>query len=101
MPGRNPSKRGEYYLGYFSRQTPSAWPFELHQAELANGMQFTVEVIGTWNMTITPAGGVFEVNKKDNYTYIDREGRSVPLPGKPYMSLRIRRVNKPVTGTKE
>jgi hypothetical protein len=94
-------KRGEYYLGYFGRQTPAAWAFELHQAELANGMQFTVEVIDTWNMTMTPAGGVFEVNKKDNYTYRDKEGRSVPLPGKPYMALRIRRVNKPVTGTKE
>jgi hypothetical protein len=87
-------KRGEYYLGYFGRQTPAVWPFELYQAELANGMQFTVDVIDTWNMTITPVGGVFEIMKKDNFTDLDKDGRSVPLPNKPYMAFRIRRVNK-------
>lgn len=85
-------KRGEYYLGYFGREVLTEWPFELYRAGLADGMKFTVEVIDTWNMTITPVDGVFEVKKRDNYTYADKDGRSVPLPGKPYTALRIRRV---------
>lgn len=85
-------QRGRYYLGYFGRQTPGEWPFELYKAELSDGMKFTAEVIDTWNMTITPVEGVFEIKKKDNYLYADKDGRSVPLPGKPYMALRIRRL---------
>jgi hypothetical protein len=85
-------KPGEYYLGYFGRQTPADWPFELHKKELSDGMKFTVEVIDTWNMTIAPVEGVFEVKKKDGYIFADKDDRSVPLPGRPYMALRIRRV---------
>lgn len=87
-------KRGEYYLGYFGRQILTEWPFELYRAGLADGMKFTVEVIDAWNMTIVPAEGVFEVVRRDNYTYADKAGRKVPLPGKPYTALRIRRVNR-------
>ncbi|HOK94969.1 MAG TPA: DUF5605 domain-containing protein [Anaerohalosphaeraceae bacterium] len=85
-------KRGEYYLGYFGRQRPTVWPFELHKAGLAEGMRFRVEVIDTWNMTITPVDGVFTVCKKDNYYFADTQARSVALPGRPYMAVRIRRV---------
>jgi len=84
-------KRGEYYLGYFGRETITAWPFELYKAGLADGMKFTVEAIDTWNMTITPVDGVFEIKKRDNYVFADKGGRSVPLPGRPYMAVRIRR----------
>jgi len=60
-------------------------------AGLSGGMKFKVDVIDTWNMTITPMGGVFEVKKRDDYVFSDKEGRSVPLPGRPCMALRIRR----------
>jgi hypothetical protein len=83
--------RGEYYLGYFGREVKTAWPFELYKADLADGMKFRVEVIDTWNMTITPVEGEFEIKKRDNYVCADKDGRSVPLPGKPYMAIRIRR----------
>ncbi len=85
-------KRGECYLGYFGRQSLSEWPFELHRAGLSEGMKFRVEVIDTWNMTITAVDGVFEVKKRDNYTFVDKAERTVPLPGRPYMAVRIRRV---------
>ncbi|MEJ5258658.1 MAG: DUF5060 domain-containing protein [Anaerohalosphaeraceae bacterium] len=85
-------KRGEYYLGYFGRQPLSEWPFELYRAGLSDGMKFRAEVIDTWNMTITPADGVFEIRKRDNYTFVDKEGRSITLPGRPYMAIRIRRI---------
>ena len=54
-------------------------------------MRFTVEVIDTWNMTISPLEGVFEIKKRDNYCFADKDGRSVPLPGRPYIAVRLRR----------
>ena len=55
-------------------------------------MKFTAEVLDTWNMTVTPVDGVFTLKKKDNYFYADKDGRSIALPGKPYMAIRIKRV---------
>jgi hypothetical protein len=86
-------KPGEYYLGYFGRQTLGQWPFELCKPGLSDGMKFTVEVIDTWNMTMTPVEEVFEIKKKDGYVFADKDGRTVPLPGKPYIAVRIRRVD--------
>jgi hypothetical protein len=83
---------GQYYLGYFGRQRLSTWPFALFKAGLADGMRFKAEVIDTWNMTITPVEEVFEVNKRDDYFYADKDGRSIVLPNRPYMALRIVRV---------
>ena len=55
-------------------------------------MRFKAEVIDTWNMTITPVDAVFVAKKRDNYTFADQDGRSIALPGRPYMALRIIRV---------
>lgn len=87
--------RGQYYLGYFGRDARTEWPFELFRAGLADGMTFSVEVIDTWAMTVTPVPGVFTTRRKDAYTFADTDGRRVPLPGRPYMALRIRRVASP------
>jgi hypothetical protein len=84
-------KPGQYYLGYLGREAPTSWPFALYKADLADGMKFAAEVIDTWNMTITLVDGVFEVKQRDNYVFADKDGRSVPLPGRPYMAIRIRR----------
>jgi hypothetical protein len=62
--------------------------------ELKKGMQFKVEVIDTWNMTITPVAGVFEIGDLTRYTAADRLKRVVALPGKPYIALRIQRVGQ-------
>jgi hypothetical protein len=89
---RTGGKAGEYYLVYLAEKAPSEWPFALHKTGLAAGMKFTVDVIDTWNMTITPLPGTFELKRKDDYDFIDKDGRNVPLPGRPYMAIRIRRV---------
>jgi hypothetical protein len=57
-------------------------------------MKFTAEILDTWNMTITPVDGVFTLKKKDNYYFADKDGRSIDLPGKPYIALRIKRVKE-------
>ena len=84
---------GQFYLGYLGKQAPTAWKFALHKTGLQEGMSFRVEVIDTWNMTVTAVPGVFVVKKDDNNAFADKDGRSVPLPGLPYIALRIRRVN--------
>ncbi len=85
---------GKYYLVYLGRQTPKSWEFILPSQKdaLADGMKFSAEVLDTWNMTVTPVEGVFTVKKKDAYFFADQDGRSIPLPGNPYMAIRIRRV---------
>lgn len=88
-------KAGEYYLVYFGEQAPTAWPFVLYKSALGDGLKFKVDVIDTWNMTITPVEGPFEIKKRDNYVFADKDGRSVPLPGKPYQAIRIRRIGPP------
>ena len=82
-------QHGQYYLGYFGSEAPSSWPVVLHNKGLADGMAFRAEVIDTWNMTVTPVPGVFEVRKRDAYSFADKDGRSIALPGRPYMALRL------------
>jgi hypothetical protein len=87
-------KAGEYYLIYFGRETPKSWPFLLYKDSLKDGLSFQVEIIDTWNMTITPVDGVFTTKKRDAYCFEDTEKKSVSLPGRPYTALRIRLVKK-------
>jgi hypothetical protein len=89
---RTGGKAGEYYLVYLGEAAPTEWPLALHRTNLTEGVKFTIEVIDTWAMTITPVEGVFETKKRDDYTFTDKDGRVVPLPGRPYQAIRIRRV---------
>src|SRR6185437_4270186 len=90
---------GKYYLVYLGKQTPKSWKFEIPKPPLgrlqsADGMKFTVDVLDTWNMTITPVDGVFTLKKLEGgYFYGDKDGRSIALPGRPYMAIRIKRLN--------
>lgn len=85
-------KPGAYYLGYFGRETPRSWPFALAKPGLAEDMRFRAEIIDTWNMTVTPVEGSFEIRKQGMYSFVDKDARSIALPGRPYMALRIVRV---------
>ncbi len=88
----------DYYLIYLGKQSPSNWEFKLPKPPQgkgrppADGMRFTVQILDTWNMTVTSVPGEFVLKKLDNYFYADKNGRSVPLPGKPYQAIRLRRL---------
>jgi len=90
----------DYFLVYLGKQTPTNWDFVLpkpplnKEHPLTDGLKFRVEVLDTWNMTVTPLDGVFVLKKKDNYSYVATGGRSVPLPGRPYQAIRIQRVKE-------
>jgi hypothetical protein len=90
-------KPGEYYLIYFGDRTPSEWQFQLIRDKVAAGMTFRVDVIDTWNMTITPGDQVFKAVKYNGYFFRDEANGVVKLPGKPYMALRITRLSAPAT----
>ena len=93
-------KPPEYYLVYLGKEKPTSWEFKLPKPPQgkgqppADGMKFTAEVLDTWNMTITPVNGMFTLKKKDGYYHADKDGRSITLPGNPYMAIRIKRVKE-------
>jgi hypothetical protein len=55
-------------------------------------MRFKVEVLDTWNMTITPIDGVFKIVADGTYRYHAHELKKIRLPGNPHMAIRIRRL---------
>jgi hypothetical protein len=63
----------DYYICYFGLHRPVAREFDL-----PFGAAYEVDVIDTWDMTIEPLGAM-----KGHIT--------VPLPGKEYMAVRIRK----------
>ena len=70
-------KNNDYFLCYFGVHQPKAATLPLPPSS-----QYKVEVIDTWNMTITPVDGTFSGKKP------------IPLPGKPYLALRIQKIDK-------
>jgi hypothetical protein len=90
-------KAGEYYLLYFGEAQPAEWLFSLppdppNKKALAEGQNYRVDVLDTWNMTITPVDGVFTLGKQQGYEFHDRQERKITLPAQPYLALRIERV---------
>jgi hypothetical protein len=66
----------EYILAYFGDSRPS---FKI--LPIPEGKSYKVELIDTWEMTITPLDGTYTNESKIN------------LPGKPYMALRMTKSN--------
>ncbi|MCD6290672.1 MAG: DUF5605 domain-containing protein, partial [Anaerolineae bacterium] len=63
---------GEYYLYYFGVHQPAEWRFRL-----PSDRRYRVDVIDTWEMTVTPIEGAFSGEFR------------VGLPGKPFVAVRI------------
>jgi hypothetical protein len=83
---------GLYYLTYFGREKPTEWTFKLYKNGVVEGQRYQVEVVDTWDMTVTPVEGEFVTKQLDNYHFVDATGRTVKLPGKPGMAVRVRRI---------
>ncbi|MFC5467315.1 DUF5605 domain-containing protein [Cohnella suwonensis] len=65
---------GSYYLQYFGIKRPSFRKLDY----LPEGIAFEVDIIDTWEMTITRAEGRYS------------KGDALMLPAKPYIALRYR-----------
>jgi hypothetical protein len=84
-------KPNAYYLRYFGSETPRDWRVTLPgRGEQALG-NYRVDIIDTWNMTITPVEGLFRMARLDDYDVHDPARPTVALPGRPYMAVRMRR----------
>jgi hypothetical protein len=88
---------GKYYLVYLGNAQLASWEFKLPKppqgkSVLEDGMKFTAEVLDTWNMTVSAVPGLFTLKKKTDYFYGDRDDRKIELPGRPYIAIRIKRV---------
>jgi hypothetical protein len=68
-------KEGEYYLMYFGFRQP-----KFRRLQLPADLDFQIDVIDTWEMTVDPIDGVFSGKAE------------IGLPGKPYIALRVTRV---------
>lgn len=68
-------KKNNCQLIYFGVHQPSRWPFDL-----GKDRRYKVDIINTWQMTITPIEKIF--NGKFE----------IELPGRPYMAVRVRAV---------
>jgi Domain of unknown function (DUF5605)/Domain of unknown function (DUF5060)/Protein of unknown function (DUF4038) len=64
-------KDNEYYLYYFGNTQQKSI-----KLDFSKDVKFKVEIIDTWDMTITPVDGFFSGHCE------------VPMPGKPWMALR-------------
>ncbi|WP_028552610.1 DUF5605 domain-containing protein [Paenibacillus sp. UNC451MF] len=64
---------GEYYLQYFGIHRPA-----YRELPLPEEQKFTIEMIDTWNMTVTKLDG--------EYSGLCR----IEMPGKPYIAIRAR-----------
>jgi hypothetical protein len=91
-------RAGQYYLVYFGTEQPTSWQFALprdppNKLALAAGMKFHVDILDTWNMTITPVDRVFTAGAPAGSVYPAVGDSLISLPGKPDIALRIRHVN--------
>ena len=81
-----------YYLTYFGHEKPTEWTFKLYKNGVNDGQRYGVDIIDTWDMSITPVAGEFVAKKLDNYFFGDASDRKVQLPGKPRIAIRVRRL---------
>lgn len=83
------------YLIYFGKEINEYWYFNLPAknngpyAKPVPGKQYKVELIDTWDMTVTPVQETFETGKESDYRLFDRDMKKIRMPLKPYLALRI------------
>jgi hypothetical protein len=83
---------GQYYLRYFGEAAPTSWAVKLPKDGLKGGERFAVDVLDTWNCTVTEIPGEFSMSPVGAYDFHDPERPTIPLPGRPWMAVRVRRL---------
>jgi hypothetical protein len=79
-----------YYLVYLGEEMQPEWEFSLpKKGGPAANKKFRVEVIDTWDMTVTKLPDTFEIAEPAEYRIYDKNRKKIRLPMKPYLALRI------------
>ena len=83
-------------MQYLGRSAPATWDFRLPIGLPGErpkpGDTFEVDVIDTWNMTITPVGRRFTLDDVQRNDAYDRASAPIELPAGEALALRITRV---------
>ncbi|MDE6485205.1 MAG: DUF4038 domain-containing protein [Duncaniella sp.] len=87
-----------HYLIYFGKEMPESWLFNLPAKcagydKLKPGTRFKVEIIDTWDMTVTEWPETMEIGKAVDYRHYDINNRNIRLPLTPYVLLRVTEIN--------
>jgi hypothetical protein len=87
-----------YYLVYFGKEMNKDWFFNLpakngSYARPVAGNRYKVEIIDTWDMTVTPYPKLFTTGAEDDYRFYDKDMQKLQLPMKPYLALRITQIH--------
>lgn len=79
-----------YYLIYFGKKMQSEWVASLPRKNgPKSGTRFSVEIIDTWDMTISAKVDTIELAPAVDYRMMDKHGKKIRLPVKPYLALRL------------
>jgi hypothetical protein len=84
-------KRGEYYLVYLGNEAPKEWRVALPRTRLNEPLTLQADVLDTWEMTITPVPGSFVLKPTGDNVISCADRPAIPLPGKPYLAIRLRK----------
>ncbi|WP_419992607.1 DUF4038 domain-containing protein [Streptomyces boninensis] len=83
------------YVQYLGRSAPATWDFRLPIGvpgeRIEQGETYVVDVIDTWNMTVTPAERLFTVTDVQRNDAYDRGSPPLDLPAGEAVALRITR----------
>lgn len=90
-----------YFIIYLGKEINETWQFNLPSKNASGiygykkpvkGTRFKVEIIDTYDMTITPYPETFVASSAIDYRVFDKDMKSVRLPLKPYIALRIQEI---------
>lgn len=82
----------EYYLKYFGAETPATWQPVVPGRAKDPGYSLRADIIDTWNMTITPVPGEFQMQPHGEYDLQDPARPPIALPAKPWIAVRLTKV---------
>jgi len=87
------------YIIYFGKEIREDWEFNLPAKNASfekpkTGEKFRVEILDTWDMTVKPCDELFTLGELTDYRFYDVNRKKIRLPGKPYIALRVTRVNE-------
>lgn len=85
------------WLIYFGTEVKDSWAFNIPVKngsfeKPVKGQRFKVQVIDTWNMTITDYPEVFETGEAADYRFTDKDNKKLNFPAKPFLAIRIIRL---------
>jgi hypothetical protein len=91
---RTCGQKGKFYLVYFGKESPKEWRVELPGKKDEAPMTLSIDVLDTWNMTVSKYPDPVTVKSDGAYRLTSQPAVTLPLPGKPYQAIRLKVIPK-------